>query len=622
MDASLAHSLTLDPGAAAALDTSEEARRTTLLEVARACAREDLLDGVEVTADGTDALLVPMWRTRRLLVLSPVGRQYVRRYHDLASVVVVEGDRHRPVVDATDLLGLYREELEGRIEGWLWDRLLSEVQNSEANFDALVADRRGWDAELRRQARDAGGPTFWSGMRKRLGREHLGLFFEQWGARGHPYHPCRKSKMGFSPEELRRYAPEFRGRARLRWVALAREVANAEDGRGPAEPMPFLTAHFPAAMADWEASLRRRGLDPGRYLPLPVHPWQEEHKVRSLFADEIAREQLVLCDATVEAAATMSMRTLAPLASPLLPHIKLPIAIQATSMPRTLGIDRALFGPRASRLLADVLADDPVLARTVGILPELLAMHFAGAGADERGRHLSTMLRASPLSMVGDGEVPIVVGALLCPSPVTGEPVIAEIIEEAGARTVAQRLDYLRGYVGLVLGGPLRMYLRHGMAVEGHQQNTLLVFDEANRPARMLFRDLADLKIHEPTLRRAGRHVVSPGGPALHPLSSDPAYARGQLLFTVFQQHLGELFALLTRRWGWDERDLWVMVRAEVEAALAEHRDFLGEAWERERAAFLEEPWVERALLRMRLAPTLDAIITPIGNALAVAGPR
>jgi siderophore synthetase component len=89
---------------------------------------------------------------------------------------------------------------------------------------------------------------------------------------GHPLHPAPKSREGLSELEARLYSPELRGSFPLHWLAIAPSVLSADSAwteRGRVVPAEQLTARLAG---------------PGLPLPeghsaLPVHPWQL-HEVR------------------------------------------------------------------------------------------------------------------------------------------------------------------------------------------------------------------------------------------------------------------------------------------------------------------------------------------------------
>lgn len=95
----------------------------------------------------------------------------------------------------------------------------------------------------------------------------LFLTAEQSLVLGHPLHPTPKSREGLSEAEARLYSPESHGSFPLHWIAVAPSALAADSSwteRGRLVPAPQLTARLAGS-----------GLSlPQGHAALPVHPWQ------------------------------------------------------------------------------------------------------------------------------------------------------------------------------------------------------------------------------------------------------------------------------------------------------------------------------------------------------------
>ncbi|MFE7842668.1 IucA/IucC family protein [Streptomyces sp. NPDC057474] len=93
------------------------------------------------------------------------------------------------------------------------------------------------------------------------------LAAEQALVLGHPLHPTPKSREGLSEAEARLYSPELRGSFPLHWMAIAPSVLSTDSAwteRGRVIPAEQLTARLVGP-----------GLPlPDGYAALPLHPWQ------------------------------------------------------------------------------------------------------------------------------------------------------------------------------------------------------------------------------------------------------------------------------------------------------------------------------------------------------------
>ncbi|TDU03804.1 siderophore synthetase component [Streptomyces sp. 846.5] len=350
---------------------------------------------------------------------------------------------------------------------------------------------------------------------------------------GHPYHPCCRSRPGLTVADQLAYAPEHHPVVGLRLLAL---------------PAASCTV-----VGDWPEALR----DGGGQLLLPVHPWQ-------------AREVLPGLGLRVEpgtglpAHPLLSVRTLAP--SDGGAHIKTALSLRMTSSVRDISGGSVVDSARLSALLEEVTG------RLDGRLT--ISRNLAAAGVLVDGAlspALAVMLRESPELQAGPGERVVPVAALTVPAH----------------RPVA----WLRSLARL-LWPPLLRLLSWGVALEAHGQNLLVVLDPEGRPLRLVYRDLADIRLSPQRLAGIG---VSIAGLGSRILDDDPVTLRRKLYGSVVG---GSLSTLVAAFGGGDRRveaALWSAVAEEAERAA----DVLSPE---DRRALLEQPLQVKALCRMRLA--------------------
>ncbi|MFJ5995218.1 IucA/IucC family protein [Streptomyces sp. NPDC092370] len=204
----------------------------------------------------------------------------------------------------------------------------------------------------------------------------------------------------------------------------------------------------------WPGELR----DGGRVV-LPVHPWQAAHVLKRTYEERRPAHPL------------MSLRTLA---LPGGPHVKTSLSARLTSSVR----DISLPSVAASAVLSD-FAGTPA-ARTDGLLHVTRTLGAAAAGSPA----FAAVLRESPQTYAGSGERVLPVAALAT----TGLP---------------HSPAWLAGFARLVLGTGLRL-LELGVALEAHGQNLLVILSAAGDPVRLVYRDLADIRVSPARLARHG----------------------------------------------------------------------------------------------------------------------
>ncbi len=110
---------------------------------------------------------------------------------------------------------------------------------------------------------------------------------------GHPCIVANAGRLGFSAEDIERYAPEVGNHFRLAWVAARREDCDVATVSGVDYDAMLVDELGVETLADFDAVLRECGCEPDAYHYLPVHPWQWTEKVRKLYSADLADRRIV-----------------------------------------------------------------------------------------------------------------------------------------------------------------------------------------------------------------------------------------------------------------------------------------------------------------------------------------
>ncbi|MFJ5675821.1 IucA/IucC family protein [Streptomyces sp. NPDC093097] len=243
---------------------------------------------------------------------------------------------------------------------------------------------------------------------------------------------------------------------------------------------------WPSPLRDGDATL------------IPVHPWQAAHVLngRTLLPGPQAHPLL-------------SLRTLA---LDTQTHVKTALSTQLTSAVRDLSaysVDCALATCEVVERVADRLDGRLHIARTLAA---------AGAGTPD----LAAVLRQSPYVYAGTGEQVVPV---------------AELPQYFQAHTPRERLARSTEFGRLALGVCLDL-LALGIALEAHGQNLLAVLDADGWPRRLVYRDLADIRISPARLARHGLPAPPLTGRLLN---DDPSVLRRKVLSCLITGALAPL---------------------------------------------------------------------------------
>lgn len=450
---------------------------------------------------------------------------------------------------------------------------------------------------------------------------------------GHPWHPMCKARLGLHLHEVLRHAPE----------ALAVGEVHALD---LALPLVWSSPDFSAM------SREIFGPAPAGWLRVPVHALQRRRLPRLLAGwwGEGLRPAPV---APRPARALLSLRTVA--LGDL--HLKLAADLHTTSARRQVSPMSAQNGPELGALLARIAAADPRTARGLQLQAEP-----AAAGLDPRvpglgplAGQLGVILRrdlagpARALARAADapGEPAVWVCAALgerwpgapdelhthalaagAPAPqarrdaLAREPLLlhrreGDTLLRAIASAYPSPAAALHHYVELLVPPALRLCAAHGVALELHLQNTLVVH-QRGRLCGFIVRDLGGVRVHRGRLRAAGHRPALAAGSFV--LTEDLGELQAKLAHTLLHAHLGSVFAWAADALGLDEGALWGHTRAVLDGALtawAAAEPALAAACLADRAVLLAPTVRAKALLRMRLDERVsDYAYTAVANPL------
>lgn len=313
----------------------------------------------------------------------------------------------------------------------------------------------------------------------------LFLTAEQSLLLGHPLHPTPKSREGLSDAEARRYSPELHGSFPLHWFAVDRSLIATDSAwteGGPASAEELLAPHAEGL-----------GLPPGA-VAVPVHPWQA--------ADLLHRPQVRAL------AETGLLRDLGPHGEPWHPTssirtvyrpgaramLKLSLGVRITNSRRENLRKELHRGVEVHRLLSTGLAERWQREHPGFDIvrdPAWLAVDDP-EGTPVTG--LDVMLRHNPF---GPGDDAVCIAGLTAPRPRPGRPDmrsrLAEAVSGLAARTGRCTGDvsaeWFRRYLDHVVRPVLWLDAHAGVALEAHQQNTLVLLDPDGWPVGGRYRD-------------------------------------------------------------------------------------------------------------------------------------
>lgn len=489
-----------------------------------------------------------------------------------------------------------------------WQTLKHEIEESIANDALAQAFRHEWQKELRKLAQHHA--TLWQWLHTLPSAQAMMEFLEQWGCIGHPYHPNFRSKTGFSRREVMQYSPEFNAQVSLHWAAIPRHYTHSTFGTTSYQDL--LIQQFPLEYQRFNDSLRFKQYNPADFYPLPVHPWQWRNKIISLFAPLIDKQELLLVAHHHNTRPSMSFRTMMP-ATQGSCHLKLATAVHTTSSLRLVSEASVDNGPALSTWIGSLLAQHEHYRHSLYVVPDLAGITIRHpAIARHHSNQLALIVRENPLANLTAPQRLVPLAALFAWSPLTQKPLLIEIIERSGITPE----HYFSTYCSLVLSGQLHLMLNYGIALECHQQNTLISFNE-DQPSSLIIRDLGGIKICTHPLYDA----VSK--PALHPdstiISNSLQEVGAKFIHGNLQSNLACWITCLATHYSLLPQSLWHIVYRQLQQLLSDLATCITPAiLAQYRHQLLHHAWQHKSLLTMRLNQgQQEDLFTPIANPLS-----
>ncbi|MEU6576382.1 IucA/IucC family protein [Streptomyces sp. NPDC046805] len=334
----------------------------------------------------------------------------------------------------------------------------------------------------------------------------LFLSAEQALLLGHPLHPTPKSREGLTEGEGRLYSPELCGSFPLHWMAVAPSVLAADSAwteRGRTVPADHLTAR-----------LAGTGLSvPEGYAALPLHPWQSREvrhrdETASLLDAGLLRE---LGPSGLAWHPTSSVRTVHRSGAPAM--LKLSLGLRITNSRRENLRKELHRGVEVHRLLRSGLSQQwQAVHPAFDIVRDPAWLGVDGPdGLPVPG--LDVVIRHNPF--LPSDDVSCVAG-LVSPRPFAGSAAtigqpavttddaasagtppfgsrlahaVTRLAERTGRPGAAVATEWFLRYLEHVVRPVLWLDSEAGIALEAHQQNTLLLLDAEGWPAGGRYRD-------------------------------------------------------------------------------------------------------------------------------------
>jgi siderophore synthetase component len=297
---------------------------------------------------------------------------------------------------------------------------------------------------------------------------------------GHWRHPTPKSRQGMSEWQHDSFAPELRGRFQLHYFAVARSLVRQQSA------LPETTEQLLSRMLVGDAAAQRAlriAHDRGEVL-VPVHPLQvdwllHQAHVRSWLAAGLLRDVGRLGQRFT---ATSSVRTVYSEQAEWMLKLSIPVKIT-----NSLRFNRRAELP-AGVCMAQVFE---ALGERAGLRCIADPAYLSVDGSHDAESGFELLLRENPFRRGSDGGVHCVAALVqeALPHRASRLRTLLEGLALTENRDVAAvSFDWLARYLSCAIAPLIRLYDEYGIALEAHQQNSLVDIT-AGYPCAFYFRD-------------------------------------------------------------------------------------------------------------------------------------
>ncbi|NME67947.1 IucA/IucC family protein [Flammeovirga aprica] len=311
---------------------------------------------------------------------------------------------------------------------------------------------------------------------------------------GHPCFVANSGRIGFTAEDFLHYSPEASKGFQLLWLAGHRSVATFTSVAGLNYEDLMHQEMGKAQFEIFQNVLKVRGLDPEDYVIFPMHPWQWQSKLSTIFSSDITKKKLILLG---EGADTyqpqQSIRTLFNKSYPEKFYVKTALSIQNMGFLRGLSPYYMQSTPSITEWINAKLQKDEYLQKYgFEMLGEVATLGYRNTNFESLGRTnaynkmLAVLWRESPEKYLKEGQKATTMASLLHITP-EGDALLKAYIETS--QLTPQ--EWMSCYLNVYLKPLLHCLYQHEIAFMPHGENLILRM-ENNVPVGVFMKDITE----------------------------------------------------------------------------------------------------------------------------------
>ncbi|QXF35814.1 transcriptional regulator [Photorhabdus luminescens] len=312
---------------------------------------------------------------------------------------------------------------------------------------------------------------------------------------GHPSFVANNGRIGFDIGDFQNFSPEAASVMHLVWLAAHKSQAHFACIEQLNYQQLLEQELGTTTVADFDQRLIALNLNPKDYFLMPVHPWQWQNKLASIFAPDIANQKLVYLGIGTDAyQAQQSIRTLFNRTHPQRYYVKMALSILNMGFMRGLSPYYMATTPGINDWLFDLVTQDPILQRyRFKILREVASVGFKNSYYEQAissdtpyKKMMAALWRENPLQLIEPGQQVMTMAALLH-SDQQGNALLPALISASDLSTQ----EWLRRYLESYLAPLLHCLYAYDLMFMPHGENIIMVL-ENHVPQHIFMKDLAE----------------------------------------------------------------------------------------------------------------------------------
>ncbi|CEJ69356.1 Aerobactin synthase [Chryseobacterium oranimense G311] len=396
---------------------------------------------------------------------------------------------------------------------------------------------------------------------------------------GHPWVIVNKSRLGFSPADLEKFAPEAGQNLKVLWLAAHKDRSAFQSLEHIDQERFYRSEMGDKLFEEFQQKLTDAGKSVQDYNLIPVHPWQWENKLKIHFAGDIASGILMLLgEGSDTYSPQQSIRTLFNTDHPEKRYLKTAVSILSTGNIRGLSPKQMKIAPAITDWVKGLIKDDSYLETkgTIFLGEEASIAYLHPQYSEIAGvpyqynEFLGALWRESACQYLKEDEEMFTMASLLFVDQ-SGVPLVQAFAEQAGISIQQWIKDYLDAYLTPLL----HIYYTHSLCVTPHGENIMVVLKNGV-PQRIVIKDFVDDIVLTTEAREKLPDHLADGLIQ----SSNKENVPLSILLGVFDAFFRYLSNVLHTYSGLEEETFWTLVHECIEN-YKNHNPHLNERYEK-----------------------------------------